>query len=49
MDGASDLITVSTKQRRIAELAKQDPTMGLTSLAHHRAYSPKAAIGSTCG
>ena len=35
MAGASDLITVSTKQQRIAELAKQDPTMGLTSLAHH--------------
>jgi RNA-directed DNA polymerase len=34
MAGASDLITVSTKQQRIAELAKQDPTMGLTSLAH---------------
>jgi group II intron reverse transcriptase/maturase len=35
MAGASDLITVSTKQQRIAELAKQDPTMGVTSLAHH--------------
>lgn len=35
MAGTSDLDTVSTKQQRIAELAKQDPTMGLTSLAHH--------------
>ena len=27
--------TVSTKQQRIAELAKQAPQMGFTSLAHH--------------
>jgi RNA-directed DNA polymerase len=35
MAGTSDLVTVCTKQQRIAELAKQDPKMGLTSLAHH--------------
>jgi RNA-directed DNA polymerase len=35
MVGTSDLATVLTKQLRIAELAKQDPTMGLTTLAHH--------------
>lgn len=35
MSGTSDLASVFTKQQRIAELAKQDPTMGLTSLAHH--------------
>jgi RNA-directed DNA polymerase len=35
MAGASEPDTVSTKQQRIAELAKQAPHMGLTSLAHH--------------
>lgn len=35
MAGTSDLVTVLTRQQRIAELAKQDPKMGLTSLAHH--------------
>ena len=35
MVGASEPDTVSTKQQRIAELAKQSPHMGLTSLAHH--------------
>jgi len=35
MAGASKPGTVSTKQQRIAELAKQAPQMGLTSLAHH--------------
>ena len=35
MAGASEPGTVSTKQQRIAELAKQAPQMGLTSLAHH--------------
>jgi RNA-directed DNA polymerase len=35
MAGASKPGTVFTKQQRIAELAKQAPQMGLTSLAHH--------------
>jgi RNA-directed DNA polymerase len=35
MAGASEPGTVSTKRQRIAELAKQAPTMGFTSLAHH--------------
>jgi group II intron reverse transcriptase/maturase len=35
MTGASEPDTVSTKQQRIAELAKQSPAMGFTSLAHH--------------
>ena len=35
MAGASEPDPVSTKQQRIAELAKQDPQMGLFSLAHH--------------
>ena len=35
MAGALKPGTVSTKQQRIAELAKQAPQMGLTSLAHH--------------
>jgi group II intron reverse transcriptase/maturase len=35
MAGASEPDTVSTKQQRIAELAKQAPQMGFTSLAHH--------------
>jgi group II intron reverse transcriptase/maturase len=35
MAGASEPDTVSTKQQRIAELAKQLPHKGLTSLAHH--------------
>jgi group II intron reverse transcriptase/maturase len=34
MAGASKLGTVSTKQQRIAELAKQAPQMGFTSLAY---------------
>jgi RNA-directed DNA polymerase len=35
MAGASKPDPVSTKQQRIAELAKQSPEMGFTSLAHH--------------
>jgi RNA-directed DNA polymerase len=35
MAGASKPGTVSTKQQRIAELAKQSPQMGFTSLNHH--------------
>jgi len=35
MAGASKPGTVSTRQQRIAELAKQAPQMGFTSLAHH--------------
>jgi RNA-directed DNA polymerase len=35
MAGASDPDPVCTKQQRIAELAKQAPQMGFTSLAHH--------------
>jgi RNA-directed DNA polymerase len=35
MAGASEPDPVSTKQQRIAELAKQSPEMGFTSLAHH--------------
>ena len=34
MPGASEPDPVSTKQQRIAELAKQSPQMGFTSLAH---------------
>src|SRR5438876_7402072 len=35
MAGASEPDPVSTKQQRIAELAKQSPPMGFTSLNHH--------------
>jgi group II intron reverse transcriptase/maturase len=35
MAGASKPDTVSTRQQRIAELAKQTPQMGFTSLNHH--------------
>jgi RNA-directed DNA polymerase len=35
MASASELDPVSTKQQQIAELAKQSPRMGFTSLAHH--------------
>jgi len=35
MASASELDPVLTKQQRIAELAKQSPHMGFTSLAHH--------------
>jgi RNA-directed DNA polymerase len=35
MTGASEPDIVSTRQQRIAELAKQSPQMGFTSLAHH--------------
>jgi RNA-directed DNA polymerase len=35
MAGASEPGTVSTRQQRLAELAKQSPEMGFTSLAHH--------------
>ena len=35
MTETSDSEIVSTRQRRIAELAKQTPQMGLTSLNHH--------------
>src|SRR5438270_5538301 len=34
MAGASKPVDVSTRQRRIAELARQSPEMGFTSLAH---------------
>ena len=34
MAGASKPVDVSTKQQRIAELARQSPEMGFTSLAH---------------
>ena len=35
MAGASEPDTVLTRQQRIAELAKQAPQMGFTSLNHH--------------
>src|SRR6266566_4215453 len=35
MAGASEPDPVSTKQQRIAELARQSPQMGFTSLNHH--------------
>jgi RNA-directed DNA polymerase len=35
MQGASDPDIVSTRQQRIAELARQAPQMGFTSLNHH--------------
>jgi RNA-directed DNA polymerase len=35
MAGTPSLTTVSTKQARIAELAKQAPALGFTTLAHH--------------
>jgi RNA-directed DNA polymerase len=35
MASASELDPVLTKQQRIAELARQSPQMGFTSLAHH--------------
>jgi len=35
MAGASEPDNMSTRQQRIAELAKQSPQMGFTSLAHH--------------
>jgi len=35
MASASELDPVFTKQQRIAELAKQSPQMGFTSLNHH--------------
>jgi hypothetical protein len=35
MAGASEPDPVFTKQQRIAELAKQSPEMGFTSLAYH--------------
>ena len=35
MTETSDSEIVSTRQRRIAELAKQAPEMGFTSLNHH--------------
>ena len=35
MAGASKPDPVYTRQQRIAELAKQSPQMGFTSLAHH--------------
>src|SRR5262249_18038447 len=35
MTSASELGDMSTRQQRIAELAKQAPQMGFTSLAHH--------------
>jgi RNA-directed DNA polymerase len=38
MAGALNLTTVLTRQQRIAELAKQAPQMGFTSLNHHLDY-----------
>ena len=35
MAGAQEPDPVSTKQQRIAELAKQSPLLGFTSLNHH--------------
>ena len=35
MAGASEPVDVSTKQQRIAELARQSPEMSMTSLAHN--------------
>ena len=35
MAGASKPVDVSTKRRRIAELARQDPEMAFTSLAYY--------------
>jgi RNA-directed DNA polymerase len=35
MAGASEPVYVSTKQQRIADLARQSPQMGFTSLAYH--------------
>jgi group II intron reverse transcriptase/maturase len=35
MAGAQEPVDVSTKQQRIAELARERPEMGFTSLAHH--------------
>ncbi|WP_406699142.1 hypothetical protein V5E97_09710 [Singulisphaera sp. Ch08] len=34
MAGASEPVDVSTKRQRIAQLARQSPVMGFTSLAH---------------
>ncbi len=34
MAGASEPVDVSTKRQRIAELARQSPEMGFTSLAY---------------
>jgi RNA-directed DNA polymerase len=34
MAGASEPVDVSTKQQRIAELARRSPEMGFTSLGH---------------
>jgi len=55
MASAQELSPVSTKQQQIAELAKRNPKLGFTSLAHHidlswlhEAYqrvSPNAAAG----
>ena len=39
MAGASEPGTVSTRQQRIAELAKLNPQMGFTSLNHHLSLS----------
>jgi RNA-directed DNA polymerase len=54
MASASELDPVSTKCQRIAELAKQSPQMGFTSLAHHidlrwlyEAYCRTRADGAT--
>ena len=35
MAGASKPVDVSTKRQRIAQLARQSPEMGFTSLAYH--------------
>ncbi len=35
MAGASKPVDVSTKQQRIAQLARQSPEMGFTSLAYY--------------
>ena len=52
MAGASEPVDVSTKRQRIAELARQSPEMGFTSLAHfididwlREAYRRRARTG----
>jgi RNA-directed DNA polymerase len=55
MAGASEPVDVSTKQQRIAELARQSPEMGFTSLGHlidldwlltaYRRTRPDGAVG----
>ncbi len=35
MTGTSGLELISTRQRKLAELAQQDPQLELTTIAHH--------------